>query len=88
MHSATDAEEPRWSPSGKQIVFQEQVGTNFQIFVANADGSGQHQLTNVSSDNTDPSWSPDGKIAFLSERNGGAEVFVMNADGSDQKQLA
>src|SRR5688572_9565780 len=28
-----------------------------------------------------------GKIAFVSDRDGNAEIYVMNADGSDQKRL-
>jgi Tol biopolymer transport system component len=35
-----------------------------------------------------PAWSPDGtRIAFVTTRNGRAEIFVMQADGSDQKTL-
>ena len=50
--------------------------------------SAKRQLTRVAYDNTDATWSPDGKkIAFLSTRNGGDDVYVMNADGSGQKRL-
>src|SRR6059058_5568599 len=50
----------------------------------NADGSGQTNLTNsVTSNNTNPSWSPDGsRIAFQSDRNGDDEIYSMNSDGS------
>ena len=35
-----------------------------------------------------PRWSPDGrKIAFVSGRDGNAEIYVMNADGSGQRNL-
>ena len=35
------------------------------------------------SENSNPAWSPDGqKIAFVSLRDGNAEIYVMNADGS------
>ena len=76
-------------PTAPRSLFQQQVGGNFQIFVANANGTGQRQLTNVAYDNTDAAWSPDGKqIAFLTTRNGGDDVYVMNADGSGQHKLA
>ena len=62
--------------------------TSDGIYVINADGSGLIRLTDDSSDNSHPSWSPDGqRIAYHSYRDGDAEIYVMNADGSDQTQL-
>jgi dipeptidyl aminopeptidase/acylaminoacyl peptidase len=53
-----------------------------------ADGSNQTNLTNHSSIDSDPAWSPDGnQIAFRSDRDGNAEIYVMNADGSNQTRL-
>ena len=42
----------------------------FNIYVVNVDGSGQHQLTRDPGPDHDPAWSPDGrKIAFRSYRD-------------------
>jgi Tol biopolymer transport system component len=62
---------------------------NWEVYVMNADGSGQTNLTNNAADDEWPSWSPDGrKIAFTSDRNlGNAEIYVMNADGSNPTNL-
>jgi len=58
-----------------------------QIYLMNADGSNQTQLTNTGS-NGYPSFSEDGsKIAFTSDRDGNHEIYLMNADGSHQTRL-
>ncbi|MFY9580726.1 MAG: hypothetical protein WAQ33_15540, partial [Gaiellaceae bacterium] len=53
------------------------------VYVMNADGSGQTRLTTDPANDSDPAWSPDGsKIAFASLRDGNSEIYVMNADGT------
>jgi Tol biopolymer transport system component len=71
-----------------KIVFQSTRDGNSEIYVMNADGSGQTRLTNNSAWDATPTWSSDGtKIAFVSDRDGNAEIYVMNADGSGQTRL-
>ena len=54
----------------------------------NADGSGQRNLTRNPANDSDPTWSPDGRrLAFVSDRDGDLEVYVMNADGSGQRRM-
>lgn len=75
---------PAWSPVGGRIAFTH----NDDLYTANADGSQQVNLTNHPADESYFKWSPDGKsIAFISDRNGSAQLFVMNADGSGQRLL-
>ena len=74
------------SPS--DIAFESLRDGNFEIYVMNADGSGQTRLTNNPVLDGSPSWSPDGgRIAFESLRDGNVEIYVMNADGSGQTRL-
>ena len=82
--------DPCWSPDGTKIAFSSEYGgSDFHIWVMNADGSGQTQLTfGTSVDDTDPSWSTDGtRIAFESDRDGDIEIWVMNDDGSGARNL-
>ena len=64
---------PRWSPDGKQIVFQRQVNPQDlirrHIFLMNADGTNIRQLTAPDNeDDWDPAFSPDGtSIVFNRE---------------------
>jgi WD40-like Beta Propeller Repeat len=56
------------------------------IFVMNADGSGQSKLA---APGHDARWSPDDeKISFTAYRDGNYEIYVMNADGSGQLNLS
>src|SRR5947209_8224741 len=74
--------------NGKIAFDSDRTGTE-QIFVMNADGSGQINLSNNGFYDTNPSWSPDGtKIAFYSSRTSFDQIFVMNADGSGQINLS
>jgi Tol biopolymer transport system component len=62
--------------------------TNGEVFVMNADGSGQRNLSRHPAHDSDPAWSPDGRrIAFLSRRDGEQEIYVVNADGSQLQRL-
>jgi len=71
-----------------RIAFDSDRDGNLEVYVMNADGSGQKKLANNSADDWNPFWSPDGKkIAFTSDRDGNWEIYVMNADGSGQKKL-
>ncbi len=60
-----------------------------EIYVVNADGSGQVNLTNNPATVGQLTWSPDGaSIAFVSDRDGNDEIYVMRADGSIQVDLS
>ena len=78
-----------WSPGGSQIAFSRDDGVTSQIFVMNADGTGQVKLTSISGHATYPTWSPDGLRIGFSEDNGTDTngIYVMNADGSGVTRL-
>ena len=77
-----------WSANGRKIAFMSERDGNAEIYVMNADGSGQTRLTNNPGFDADPTFSPDGRIAFNSTRDGGKpELYVMNGDGTGQTRL-
>ncbi len=45
------------------------------------------RLTKERASDSQPAWSPDGKIAFSSDRDRGYEIYVMNADGTNVKKI-
>ncbi|MGW8225192.1 MAG: DUF5050 domain-containing protein [Anaerolineales bacterium] len=82
----------QWIPiSGSEtglIIYASDQDGDFEIWMMNADGSDQRQLTDNDSKDISPSWSPDGdQIAFVSDRDGNDEIYIMNADGSDVRRL-
>jgi WD40 repeat protein len=91
--------QPNWSPDGTKIAFMSDREApcsgspcDREIFVVNADGSGETNITNtpVSVLDSNPSWSPTGaEIAF--ERFpvgvGATNVYRMASDGSGVTQV-
>ncbi len=72
----------------ERIAFTSDRSGQREIYVMNADGSSQTQITNNSALRGDMTWSPDGQhIAFSSDRSGNEDIYVMNADGSGQTQI-
>ncbi len=80
-----------------QIAFTSDRDRNAEIYVMDADGKNQRNITNHPDRDSVPSWSPDGKrIAFTSKRDGHpdrrpgwitSEIYVMDADGGNQQNI-
>ena len=76
---------PQLSPDGTLVIWAAMVDTDAEIVVARSDGSDAHALTDNSTSDRSPVWSPDGSlIAF--ERDG--VIWIMHADGSDQHPIS
>ena len=82
------------SPAEKQIAYSvayysvPENKSNNELFVMNADGSSNRQITRDSWQESQPVWIKDGKkIAFLCNESGSSQVWEMNPDGTERKQL-
>lgn len=75
---------PVWSPDGTEIAFVSHRDGDNEIFVMNADGTGETRVTSNSVPDDYPDWSPDGtQLVFQRTRaSGDEEIYRMGADGS------
>ena len=88
-----------WRPDGRKIAFvsDRPTATNTEgdseIYVMNADGSNQTQITFNALNELFPAWSPDGRaIVFVRDLDpdrgddvNDDDLFTMDADGTDQR---
>ena len=75
---------PAFSPDGTEIAFLRDSGSQPDIWVMNADGSGQQKITDDIAFENGLSWSPDGtKIAF--EQDG--DIWTIAPEGSGRRNL-
>jgi dipeptidyl aminopeptidase/acylaminoacyl peptidase len=72
-----------------RIVFAAYTDHNWQIFSIDSDAGEATRLTDLPTNQSHPTWSPDGtKIAFsMQGERGDTEIASMNADGSDVQTL-
>lgn len=85
---------PRWSPDGTRIAYVlsradlEKSAYDTDVWVIDADGRNDRQLTRARGADLRPRWSPDGtRIAFLSDRDGKNAVHVIDVAGGESRKL-
>jgi dipeptidyl aminopeptidase/acylaminoacyl peptidase len=85
---------PRWSPDGKRIAYVvtradlEKSAYDSDVWLIDADGRNDRQLTRSKSADFRPRWSPDGStIAFLSDRDGNNDLYVLPVAGGEARSL-
>jgi TolB protein len=98
-----------WSSDGARVAFMHYadvelgVGSHWDIFLMNPDGTGIVRLTREGGVASDPSWSPDGtRIAYAATQEEGhhiagcwgavgalcpSDIYVINADGTGRTRL-
>jgi TolB protein len=85
-YSINDSPDP--SPDGKQLVFLRMIEGREQLFIMDADGHNERQITHDAAEHEDPAWSPDGKrIAYVRGESGDSRVNLINIDGTGDRAL-
>ncbi|MEW6130402.1 MAG: winged helix-turn-helix domain-containing protein [Acidobacteriota bacterium] len=76
-----------WTPDG-QLVYGSHGGRNADIWMMNADGTNQRQLTFTDSQETAPVVSPDGRyIVYVAKGAGPPHLWRMDSNGENPIQL-
>jgi dipeptidyl aminopeptidase/acylaminoacyl peptidase len=85
---------PRFSPDGARVAYvvtradMDRSVYDADLWLVDAAGTTNVQLTRARGNDNHPRWSPDGKrIAFLSERDGRAAIWTMAPDGGEPEKL-
>jgi TolB protein len=79
---------PAWSPDGSRVAFatagksRARAGVMYEaddLWIVGADGMNPMRITSSPAANGMPSWSPDGRIYFVSDRSGGPRIWSLAA---------
>ena len=77
----------------RELLAQRLVRPNrMELWVMNADGSNQHQITQLGGANFGPSWTPDGRRLIFSSNykdphSGNFDLYLINLDGTGLEQV-
>jgi Tol biopolymer transport system component len=86
--SVGDDQDPSWSPDGTRIVFKSNRTGTWQVFVMDANGENQTQVTNAPNGIEYPDWTADGSgilYSYLEER--GSSIHRIDVDGSNDQVI-
>lgn len=70
--------QPTWSPDGTEIAYVSDETRHPQIYIVNVATKAKRRITSKGSQNVDPDWSADGRLAYITKRGGLAQVAVMD----------
>ena len=92
IYRAHHPTEPAELAAYRDLLAQRLVRPNrMEIFVMDADGSNQRQVTRLGGANFGPSWAPDGRIIFSSNypspRSGNFDLYLVALDGSRLERI-
>lgn len=75
--------QPTWSPDGRHIAYVSDETRHPQIYVIDVATKEKRRVTAKGSQNVDPDWGADGKLAYITKRGGLSQVAVMDPRAGD-----
>ena len=75
------------SPDGSRLAFSALTKSGWEILLYSFDLNRMVSFPRFGGVNLSPSWSPDGKLAFSSSRNGYPNIFVVDPSGGNLRRL-
>lgn len=76
--------QPCWSPDGRSIVYVSDETRHPQLYVIDVATRAKRRITSTGSQNVDPDWGPDGRIAYITRRGGLGQVAVLDPKSGDK----
>jgi len=74
--NATEGQ-PAWSPDGRFLAYVSDETRHPQIYVIDVATKKSHRVTKTGTQNVDPDWGADGRLAYITKRSGQSFVAVM-----------
>lgn len=79
---------PRWSPDGTKIAFDSRRDGNWEIYIANVDGSESRRVTNNDEGDTRHDWSPDGRyLVYQKKRDDVRQIYLLDLEVGTEQRL-
>jgi Tol biopolymer transport system component len=79
--------QPIVSPDGQWVVFSSNRTGNLDLWAVSRQSGEVRRLTDDAAQDSDPGFTPDGRLLWTSNRSGTFEVWVAGADGSGPRQI-
>ena len=74
---------PCWSPDGSQIAYVSDTTRHPQIYVVDVATRKSKRVSNAGTENTNPTWSANGRLAWASKRAGGTCIVATPPGGGE-----